>query len=373
MQFKDIIGQQHAISQLISAVQTDRLPHAQIFLGPQGAGGLSLALAFAQFVLCTNPSESDSCGTCPACVKASKYIHPDVHFSFPTVGSKMVSTNFYQEWRTALTANPYLNINQWLQAINAENKQGNITRDECVSIVKKLSFKIFEGSHKVLIMWLPEFLGKEGNRLLKLIEEPPENTLFILVAENQELILNTILSRCQILKVNKINDTDMISLLQEKHQLSEADARRIAFLTNGNLNEAIMLIDSLETDNSGSFLKWFRLCFTGRPAEMLEWTREFSTLGRENQKQFIRYGLNFLREYLIVKTTGNTNVRLQPNELATANKMTKVIAFHQIEQINSLLNDCYYYIERNANVKVLFLDASIQLNKILKNKAYAKQ
>ncbi len=373
MQFKQIIGQQQAISQLISAVQSDRLPHAQIFLGPQGAGGLSLALAFAQFVLCSNPSESDSCGTCPACTKSTKFIHPDVHFSFPTVGSKMVSTNFYKEWRTALTANPYLNINQWLQAILAENKQGNITRDECVSIVKKLSFKTFEGSHKVLIMWLPEYLGKEGNRLLKLIEEPPENTLFILVAENQELILNTILSRCQILKVNKINDVDMISALQENHGLSEPEASRIAFLTNGNLNEAITLIGSLETDNSASFLEWFRLCFTGRPAEMLKWTAEFSTIGRENQKQFIRYGLNFLREYLLIKTTGNTDVRLQPNELATANKMTKVIEFHQIEQINALLNDCYYYIERNANVKVLFLDASIQLNKILKNKAYAKQ
>jgi len=146
MQFKDIIGQKQAISRLITAVNSDRLPHAQIFLGPQGAGGLSLALAFTQFVMCSNRTETDSCGTCPSCTKASKYIHPDIHFSFPTVGSKMVSTNFYKEWRATLNSNPHLNVNQWLQAINAENKQGNITRDECVSIVKKLSFKTFEGN-----------------------------------------------------------------------------------------------------------------------------------------------------------------------------------------------------------------------------------
>ncbi len=368
MQFKDVIGQQDLKQRLLNSVKSDRMPHAQIFLGPEGSGTLSLALAFSQFVLCESPSETDSCGTCSACIKTDKFIHPDVHFSFPTVGSKVVSTHFYKEWRAALESNPYLNVNQWLSAIQAENKQGNITRDECVSIVKKLSFKIFEGSHKVLIMWLPEYLGKEGNRLLKLIEEPPPNTLFILVAENQEKILNTILSRCQIVKANKLSDEEVIQALIDQQSLSLEEATRISHLSNGNLNEAVSMIDKLEDDNSANFLNWFRICFSGKGDDMVKWVDSFAKLGRENQKQFLRYALHFLREYMVIKMTGNEQVRLQTKELETAKKMTKVISFQQIDQINKLLNDSFYYIERNANPKVLFLDTSIQLNKILRKR-----
>lgn len=320
MQFKDIIGQEDFKERLLNSVRYERMPHAQIFLGPEGCGKLAMALAFAQFVLCENSTENESCGECPACNKAGKMIHPDIHFSFPTVGSKMISSNFYKEWRTAIATNPYLNVNQWLQSIQAENKQGNITKDECVSIVNKLSFKTFEGSHKILIMWLPEYLRKEGNRLLKLIEEPPENTLFILVAENQELILNTILSRCQIVKVNKLSDEAIIGGLIEKEQLTEEEATRIAYLSNGNYNAAVSGIGQLENDSAADFIKWFRVCFAGKGAEMVAWVDEFSKLGRENQKQFLRYALHFLREYMVIKLTGNEKVRLQPKELETAKK-----------------------------------------------------
>lgn len=367
MQFSEIIGQSVVKQQLAQAVRSERMPHAAIFLGPRGCGSLPLAIAFAQFVNCENPTETDSCGECRTCTRIHKGIHPDVHYSYPTVGSKAISTHFLKEWREALAANPYMDVNQWLQLLGAENKQGNITRDECVDIVKKMSFKNYEAPYKVLIIWLPEYLAKEGNRLLKLIEEPPPQTLFILVAENQELILNTILSRCQITKINKLTDEDIIGGLATKG-INEEDARRIAFLSDGNYNEALKQLNHETNDHATLFLKWFRVGYKGNGIEMVNWVDAFAKLGRENQKQLLNYALYFMREFMVVKMTGNAQVRLQGDELTTAQNMTKVIEFDQIEKITKLLNDSYYYIERNANPKALFLDASIQLHKILRNK-----
>ncbi len=367
MQFDQITGQNRLKEQLRSFVNSGRIPHAQIFLGPPGCGKLALALAFAQYVLCENKTPEAACGTCKACVKAQKLIHPDIHFSYPTVGSKKTSNDFLEPWREAVSDNPYMNVNQWLQAIGAENKQGNITTDECVSIVKKLSLKIFEGSHKVLIMWLPEYLGKEGNRLLKLIEEPPENTLFILVAERQELILQTILSRCQLVKVNALSDEDIIAGLLKKQPEAESRVEAIAHLANGNFNEAMNLLAQKENDQATRFLEWMRKCYKGNGVELVKWSESFAGLGRENQKQLIQYALHFLREYLNLKMTGNPQVRLRDQELSTAQNLTKVLSFEQVSQITGLLDDCYYHIERNANPKILFLDLSIKMNKILKN------
>ncbi len=366
MQFKHIIGQNTIKQSLREMVQQQRIPHAQLLLGAPGCGKLSLALAFAQYVLCENPSEDDSCGTCSACRKAEKLIHPDIHFSYPVVGSKMTSVHFLENWRTAFAQNPYMNVNQWLQQIGAENKQGNINKDECVSIIKKLSLKTFEGSHKVLILWLPEFLQKEGNRLLKLIEEPPENTLFLLVAENQELILNTILSRCQIVKINPLKDEEVLKALEEKAAIPQSELEAVVHLANGNMNEAQQLLMQNENNNAKLFLDWLRKCYKGNGMEMLTWVEQFASVGRENQKHFLRYALHFLREYMNLKLTGSNRIRLRAEELQTAQKMTKVIEFEHIEQIAKLFDDCSYYIERNANPKILFLDASITLHKILK-------
>ncbi len=368
MQFNKVIGQDEVKQLLLEMVSNKRMPHAQIFLGPEGSGKLALALAYAQYVLCENKSEKDACGNCNACNKVEKLIHPDLHFSYPTIGTNAVSTHFLEQWRNAIHENPYLNVNQWLQHIGAENKQGNINKGECVSIIKKLSLKIFEGSHKVLIMWLPEYLGKEGNRLLKLIEEPPENTIFILVAENQELILNTILSRCQIVKVNRLKDEEVIKFMEQKEAIPMADLQSIAHMANGNLNEALLLKEQKENDHAQMFLDWLRKCYKGNGVELVNWVDKFAGIGRENQKQFLRYALHFLREYLALKMLNDRKVRLQPNELQTAEKLMNVIEFGQVQQIAKLFDDCSYYIERNANPKVLFLDASIQVNKILKTK-----
>jgi DNA polymerase III subunit delta' len=368
MQFKEIIGQNSVKTQLIRSTNSDRIPHAQLFLGPTGSGKLALAMAFVQYVFCENKTENDACGKCNSCAKVEKLIHPDLHFSFPFIGSKNTSNNFLEDWRKAIAENPYMDINQWLQFIGAENKQGNINKDECLNIIRKLSLKSFEGDYKILIMWLPEYLGKEGNRLLKLIEEPPDNTLFILVAENQELILNTILSRCQIVKINQLSDEEVIDGLISKFEIEVEKAQSIAHLANGNFNEALKNIEHQENDNSKLFLEWMRKCYKGNGVELVAWVEKFAAIGRENQKHFLRYALHFLREYLIVKMTGNEKVRLQPEELKTAINLTKVIEFEQIQQMTKLLDDCFYYIERNANPKVLLLDASIKMNKILKNK-----
>lgn len=366
MQFRQIVGQEKTKQFLLGVGRSERMPHAQIFLGPSGCGKLALAFAFAQYVLCLDKKENDSCGECTNCLKSAKLVHPDIHYSYPTVGSKVVSTNLLPEWRSAILENVYVDINQWLHHIGAENKQGNINKDECLSIIKKLSLKVFEGSHKILIMWLPEYLGKEGNRLLKLIEEPPENTLFILVAEEQEKILNTILSRCQIVKINRLQDEEIVKYLLEEKNIEEAKAASTAHLANGNLGTALKLLDSTENNNALLFLEWMRLCYVGNGVQLVNWVDRFASIGREDQKYFLQYGLHFMREYMVLKLTGNDTVRLLPDELKTAQNLTKVIEFEQIEKITNLFNDLSYHVERNANPKILFLNASLQMNQILK-------
>lgn len=366
--FQNVIGQENVKQLLRQMVQNDRTPHALLLLGTPGSGNLALALAMAQYLLCENRSETEACGECRHCHKTSKFIHPDVHFSFPTVGTNAVSDHFLNQWRTALLDNPYLDANQWLQLIGAENKQGNITKDECVNIVKKLSLKTFESDYKILIQWLPEYLGKEGNRLLKIIEEPPANTIFILVAEQAELILNTILSRCQMVKVNPLSDEDVLEGLIQKKHIPRERAEAVAYLAAGNFNEALQMLDYEESDHANLFLDWLRKCYKGNGVEMVTWVEKFSGIGRENQKHFLRYGLHFLREYMVLKLTDNANVRLRSKELTTAQNLLPIIELEQVEQMMNLFNDCTFYVERNANPKVLFLDTSIQVNRILKKK-----
>lgn len=368
MRFSDIIGQSSAKGRLRRMAGGGRMPHALLLLGPAGAGKLALALAYAQYVLCSDRGAEDACGRCPNCIKASKLIHPDLHFSYPTVGSKMTSESFLPQWRAAMADNPYLNANEWLQRIGAENKQGNITKEECVSIIRKLSLKTFESTHKVLILWLPEYLGKEGNRLLKLIEEPPERTLFILVAEQQELILNTILSRCQIVKIHALQDEEVKQGLMAKG-LPEAQAEPAAYIANGNFNEAQKLAGGQGNNYAQLFLEWMRNGYQGQPVKMVKWSENFAGQGRENQKHFLQYALHFLREITLLIAAGEAvRVRLPEKEQQSARKMAAVMDIEQVEQLSRLFSDCAYAVERNANPKVLFLDASIKMHHILKRK-----
>lgn len=367
MRFNDITGQARTKALLQQLRHSGRVPHALLMLGPTGGGNLALALAFAQLLQCENPQADDACDVCNACRKTAQYTHPDVHFSYPTVGANAVSTDFLKAWRNALTEGPYFDVNAWLQRLGADNKQGNINKEECNAIIKKLSLKAFEGRYKILLMWLPEYLGKEGNRLLKLIEEPPEQTIFLLVAENADAILPTILSRCQLVKSDTLHDEEVIAGLQEKRGLDAPRARQIAFLADGDLYQALLLADNPDSDDAHLLLDWLRKCWRGNGVELVKWTDEFAKMGRENQKQFLQYGLHFLRELLTMVVTNTVTARLRPEELSTAQNMAKVLNFEKISQVVEIFNDNVYYIERNANPKILFLDTSIRMNQILKS------
>lgn len=366
MQFNAIIGHQDLKAKLISSIREDRVPHAQLFVGPEGCGALQLALAFAQRLICENPQAEDSCGECSACRKSSKMIHPDIHYSYPTIGGKAISQNFIKEWRTALTDQPYQNVHDWLQALQAENKQGNITKDECTNIIKKLSLKAFESSYKILILWMPEFLAKEGNRLLKIIEEPPENTFFLFVAQQPDQILGTILSRCQLVKIQGLKSADIAQALEDGHGADAATAATIAQVADGNFREALQMMDAKDSDTSSLFLEWMRKSWKGHGVEVVQMVDKIAALGRENQKYFLQYGLHFLRECLVIPWQAADQNKLLAQEADTAAKMRKVLDWQKIQGISQLMDDCTYYVERNANPRILFMDASLQLHQIFK-------
>src|SRR5882757_7737905 len=254
MSFENVIGQSDTQQSLVELVQHNRLSHALLFLGNEGSGPLPLALAFAQYIVCDKVKEgrADACGICPACVKASRWVHPDIHFSYPVIprksGDKPVSSDYSSEWREFMTQYPYGNAYDWLQFIGAENKQGNITAQECNDIIRKLSLKSFESGYKILLLWMPEYLGREGNKLLKLIEEPPPDTLFILVAESEGEILSTILSRCQLVKIPSLEPADIEQALLLKKACTGEQAKQIANVSEGNYREAGHLLQHADED-----------------------------------------------------------------------------------------------------------------------------
>ncbi len=361
MRFQNVIGQQRVKEYLIRSVLGNQVSHAQLFLGAEGTGNLALAIAYAQYLQCLNRQGSDACGKCKSCLKANKLMHPDIHFSYPTIGGKAKSTGFLKEWREALTVQPYMNVFQWLQHIKAENKQGNITKEECESIIRKLSLRAYEGIYKVLIIWMPEYLGKEGNRLLKLIEEPPANTVFLLVAENPNLILNTILSRTQELRIFRLSDVEIAQALVEREQLEENRARQIAVLSEGNYNKALELLSKSDNDNQLLLVKWLGACLGNQTVILLEWVEEIAKLGRENQKNFVKYALYFLRQCFILRLGQMKVSSLSNQELQFAKQLMEKMTLEHFEAIIQVLDEASYHIERNANPKILFLNLSIQV------------
>jgi DNA polymerase-3 subunit delta' len=372
MQFDHLIHQPPGLRQLRQLAATDRLPHANLLLSPPGAGGLPAALAVSRLLLCEDRqgSEGDtSCGRCRACRKTNGYVHPDLHFAFPTVGSKSTGDEFLPQWREALGEAPYLEANDWLQRIGAENRQGNISRDACAAILNKLNLKIFEGRYKIMLIWLPEYLGNEGNRLLKVIEEPPEGTVFLLVAERAELILNTILSRCQLTQLHPPTDEEIALALGRDGYDREA-ALAAARLSAGNVNQARTLVQR-ESENYGErLLEWMRACYSGSASQLIEWTDQFAKLGRESQKHFLRYCLHFWREFLLLSVSPHdtSRIRLPARELASAQKLLPLVDTDQLAAITGLLSECAEYVERNANPKILFLDAGLRIHRILRTR-----
>jgi DNA polymerase-3 subunit delta' len=397
MQFSQVIGQQEVKEKLVHMVQQNRLSHALLFLGKEGTGALSMARALAQYSICETvngkkkknsetaepslfgdtepvadmqPADlSDSCGTCPSCLKASKLIHPDIHFSFPVIpkksGDKPVSTDYITEWRQFMEKTPYGNSYDWLQFIDAENKQGNITATECNEIIRKMSLKAFEADYKILIMWMPELLGKEGNKLLKLIEEPPPDTVFIFVAENDALILPTILSRTQLVRMPPLQEADIAAALVQQENISATAARQVAAISEGNFREAQHQLTHADDDWETLLRDWLNAIARSGPAAQVKWIEETSKLGREKQKQFLQYFIHLLEHSLRLAALGAPAVSTPNDDFAL--RLNKLCTLEQQEAISKELDNAIYYIERNANPKLLFHALTIRLYHIISN------
>ena len=391
MLLSEVIGQEKLKKQLVDMVQQQRLPHALLLVGPEGSGALPLAVAFAQYIvsipnqaaatadLFGAPAEPiaqpfytpEQIADVPAYHRASQLMHPDLHFSFPTIiekpGQKNISANFIEQWREFINGYPYGNAFDWLQFIKAENKQGNISADECNEIIKKLSFKSFESAYKVLVLWMPEYLGKEGNKLLKLIEEPPDNTIFILVAASEENILPTILSRCQFVKVPRLTTQEIESALMGRAKLAPEKAKQVAILAEGNYREALHLIQHSDQDYISMIKDWLNAILKMGPVAQLKWVEEMSKLGREQQKQFLKYFNHLLEHSIRLKTMGS-DLPLDSDLKDFALRINKIAGVSQMESIVNELDKSVYHIERNANAKMLFMALSIKLYHIIQNK-----
>lgn len=402
MPFRQVIGQQVIKEKLMEMYRQNRLGHALLFLGNEGSGALPLALAFAQYILCrenevaegqkpennslfaaplpekkNNPklTSSDACGTCASCQKAQQWIHPDIHYTYPVIpkksGDKPVSTDYIKEWREFLSLHPYGNVYDWLQFIGAENKQGNITSAECSEINRKISLKSYEGQHKILLLWMPEYLENEGNKLLKLIEEPPEDTLFILVAENESEILPTIVSRCQLVRVPPLDHSSLTEALAEQGKLNPEQARQVAAVADGNYREAQLLIQHAEEDWQSLLREWMNSILKNGPLAQVKWVEEVAKLGREKQKQFLRYFTHLLEQAIRVRVLalGDTAVPVPKSELDFAERLNKIADVGQQEALIAELDKASYYIERNANAKILFMALTIKCYHIIANKS----
>ncbi|HXB95033.1 MAG TPA: hypothetical protein VNU70_07735 [Puia sp.] len=374
MSFTSVIGQGQVKRRLVELVHFNRLSHALLFLGSEGSGALPMALAFAQYVVCEKAQgkDADACGVCPSCVKASQLIHPDIHYSYPVIpkkaGDKPVSTDYGSEWREFVRQYPYGNAYDWLQFIGAENKQGNITAQECNDIIHKLSLKSFESGYKILIMWMPEYLGNEGNKLLKLIEEPPPNTLFIFVAENESLILPTILSRTQLVKVPLPETAEIEQALVSRAGLEAGQARQIAILCEGNYHEALQLIRHAEDDWQGVLREWLNAILKTGPIAQVKWIEEIGKSGRERQKQFLRYFNHLLEQAIRLRCIEDASLPIPEGERDFALRLNKIADIGQQKAIIDELDKAAYYIERNAHAKMLFHALTIKLYHILAEK-----
>ncbi len=365
MLFSEVIGQQKIKEQLIRSVQQNRVSHAQLFLGPEGCGNLAMALAFAQYLNCEDKQENDSCGRCPSCTKAQKFIHPDIHFTFPIINldKRETSGDWMQEWRVFLNANPYADYNDWITHIDAENKQGNITAKECMDIARKLTLKTFESTFKILILWLPEFLAKEGNRLLKIVEEPPDNTVFLFVANDQEQIINTILSRMQIVKFPRLQESEIATALAKRLGIEILSAKKIAALSEGNFNEACKVATMHEDGNTAILREWMDACYRQNVKELFKWNEQFVKMGREYQKNFFQYCLHFYRQILLIELGVKQLSSLSEAEHKMAEGLGKVLGRDKITAIIELLDKSIYFVERNANAKILINYVSISTMK----------
>jgi len=384
MLFKDISGNAVIKHKLIETVKVNRISHAQLFLGQEGCGKLALAIAYAQYISCKNKKDDDACGTCSSCNKYNKLIHPDLHFVFPVTKStkftKPVSDDYLKQWREFVLKSNYHSYNDWLEFIGSENAQGGIFTQESQEIIKKLNLKTFESEYKVMIIWMADKMNiSAANKLLKMIEEPPQKTLFILITENEGEILTTIRSRNQLIKISRLSDEEIIEALSQKFELSNEILKDISRIANGNMLTAQRLANDAMTDNNNGtsiyfdlFSNLMRNAYSVKIPELLLWIDEVAKLGRERQKFFLEYCQRMIRENFVLnvaKEQSNQLVYLANQELEFSKKFSLFIHKNNVFQLTEELNEAQNNIERNASDKICFLDLSLKFVKYLKIKS----
>ncbi|APZ45606.1 DNA polymerase III subunit delta' [Polaribacter reichenbachii] len=376
MLFNQIIGQEHIKKHLQTSAENGRIPHAQLFVGKEGCGTLPMAIAYAQFLLCNFSDNVDACN-----LKCNKLQHPDLHFAFPvttndSVKKHPVSNLFLEDWREFIETQLYGSLFNWLQHIGVENKQGLIGVDEAEAVVKKLKLKSYEGGFKVMIIWMAEKMNiAAANKLLKLIEEPPEKTVFLLITENEEQIINTIKSRCQALHFPALSEQDIANALVVNHQVDDNKAANIAHQAEGNFNKALHLLhnDSSDLVFEEWFVTWIRTAFkakgnTAVVQQLIGWSESIAKSGRETQKRFLEYCLQFFRQALLLNYKSDNLVFMESKTGFQLSKFAPFVHSGNILDIEKEISEAMYHIERNGNAKIILLDLSMKLTRFLHKK-----
>jgi DNA polymerase-3 subunit delta' len=382
MLFSEILGQEHIKNHLTKSADYGRVPHAQLFVGPEGSGTLPMAIAYAQYLLCKNTEGENTTGHEACNIKFKNLSHPDLHFAFPVatndkIKSHPVSNHFMEEWQQLIDRQPYGNLFDWYRILGIDNKQGQIGVDEAQEIIKALSLKSYEGGYKVMLIWMAEKMNTSAsNKLLKLIEEPPNKTIFILIAEDEEQIINTIKSRCQLLHFPPLAEEVIKDALISNYQIPEADAIKIAHQANGNYNKACDLVysDSEDTQFEDWFVFWIRSAFKAKGNksaihDLISWSETIAKTGRETQKQFLSFCLDFFRQALLLNYNAESLVFMEPKTSFKLEKFAPFVHENNIIEISNELQDAIYHIERNGNPKIILTDLSIKLTRLLHKKA----
>ena len=377
MQFKDVIGQSAIKQRLIQSVRENHVSHAQLFLGPAGCGKLPLALAYAQYILCPNRTETDSCGVCPTCQKMQKLVHPDLHFVVPTANTKKVKSNpdsdlFMEEWREYVIQNEgYVDTSSWYTFLDVENKQGYMSVRDAASLLRKLNMKAYEGEFKIAIIWMAEKMRTDtANKLLKLLEEPPEKTVFLLIAEDQDQLLATIKSRTALVKIPAIEISQVEEALVERLGCNPQQAHDAALISEGNWSNACHFVKESEDRKFffTTFQQWMRLCFRAAYSELIDFSNNIKSLGREKQKELLDYGLRIIRNALLFNNNLAGIVMLPDDEKTFNSKFAPFITPANLAQIAELFEEAIRHIERNGNAQIIFTDVSFKMVGLLKKK-----
>ena len=374
MFFKDVIGQEEAKQRLIREAKEGKIAHARLFCGPEGIGKLPLAIAYARYLSCNNPGEKDACGICPSCVKFNKLAHPDLHFAFPVIKKKSkdtVSDDFITEWRELLSQTPYFNLNIWLEEMGAENQQAQIYVKESDEIIRKLSLKSSQGGYKIMIIWLPEKLNGECSiKLLKLLEEPPSQTIFLLVSEEPDMLLTTIQSRTQRFALYGIEEKYITERLQSQYGLQEKDAISIGHRSEGNFLKALESIHLNEENKLffDLFVSLMRLSYQRKIREMKQWSETLAAMGRERQKHFLSYCQRLVRENFMFNFQDPSLIFMNEEEQNFSKRFAPYINEKNVMGIMDELSEAQRHIEQNVNARMVFFDFSLKMIVLLVQK-----